>query len=54
MRRDERVTVQGPVKKQRPDGMSHGGGGGGQRPRPWAMGCLGAVCAGDVRTIGLR
>ena len=26
---DERVTVQGPVKKQRPDGMSHGGGGGG-------------------------
>ena len=27
MRREERVTVQGPVKKQRPDGMSHGGGG---------------------------
>ena len=27
-RRDERVTVQGPVKKQRPDGMSHKGGGG--------------------------
>ena len=25
MRRDERVTVQGPVKKQQPDGMSHGG-----------------------------
>ena len=43
MRRDERVTVQGPVKKQQPDGMSHGGGGGGTvapgvgygaRPRP--------------------
>ena len=27
MRRDERVTVQGPVKEQQPDGMSHGGGG---------------------------
>ena len=27
-RRAERVTVQGPVKKQQPDGMSHGGGGG--------------------------
>ena len=25
MRRDERVTVQGPVKKQQPDGMSHRG-----------------------------
>ena len=29
MRRGERVTVQGPVKKQQPDGMSHRGGGGG-------------------------
>ena len=28
MRRGEWVTVQGPVKKQQPDGMSHGGGGG--------------------------
>ena len=27
MRRDERVTVQGPVKEQQPDGLSHGGGG---------------------------
>ena len=27
MRREERVTVQGPVKKQQRDGMSHGGGG---------------------------
>ena len=26
MRREERVTVQGPVKKQQPDGMSHRGG----------------------------
>ena len=29
MRREERVTVQGPVKKQQPDRMSHRGGGGG-------------------------
>ena len=29
MRRDERVTVQGPVKEQQPDGMSHRGGTGG-------------------------
>ena len=28
MRREERVTVQGPVKEQQPDGMAHGGGGG--------------------------
>ena len=27
MRRDERVTVQGPVKEQQRDGLSHGGGG---------------------------
>ena len=29
MRREERVTVQGPVKEQQPDGMSHGRGGAG-------------------------
>ena len=29
MRRDERVTVQGPVQERQPDGMSHRGGGGG-------------------------
>ena len=29
MRREERVTVQGPVKEQQPDGVSHRGGGGG-------------------------
>ena len=28
MRKEERVTVQGPVKEQQPDGMSHRGGGG--------------------------
>ena len=33
MRREERVTVQGPVKEQRPDGMSHGGTPG-DNPRP--------------------
>ena len=33
-RREERVTVQGPVKTQQPDGMSHRGRGGGQQ-RIW-------------------
>ena len=33
MRREERVTVQGPVKEQQPDRMSHGGGG-------WGAGLL--------------
>ena len=32
MRREERVTVRGPVKEQQPDGMSQRGGGGGHRP----------------------
>ena len=34
MRRDERVTVQGPVKEQQPDGLSHGGAGWTPRPCP--------------------
>ena len=34
MRREERVTVRGPVKKQQPDGMSHGGGGGAVKRGP--------------------
>ena len=44
MRREERVTVQGPVKEQQPDGMSHGGGQPAARsPQPrWA------VCATGV------
>ena len=42
MRREERVTVQGPVKKQRPDVMSHRGGGGGGAVR----------CARAVRKVG--
>ena len=29
IRREDRVTVQGPVKEQQPDGMSHRGGSGG-------------------------
>ena len=35
MRREERVTVQGPVKKQQPDGMSHRG----AKPLPQAIPC---------------
>ena len=35
MRREEGVTVQGPVKKQPPDGMSHGGGGGMKHIAVW-------------------
>ena len=35
MRREERVTVQGPVKEQQPYGMSHGGAAGAvQGPNP--------------------
>ena len=32
MRREDRVTVQGPVKKPQPDGLSDGGGGGRSSP----------------------
>ena len=42
MRREKRGTVQGPVKKQQPDGMSHGGGGVGTRP--WWLALL--ACGG--------
>ena len=39
IRREERVTVQGPVKKLQPDGLSHTGGGGGRVGcgRGWAF-----------------
>ena len=37
MRREERVTVQGPVKEQQPDGVSHGGGGGGHHAHGTAV-----------------
>ena len=43
-RRDERVAVQGPVKKLQPDGMSHGGGGG-----SGSGSGLGLTPAGDCR-----
>ena len=59
MRREERVTVQGPVKKQQPDGLSHGGGGGATRTSAlsagvsvWDFECpaavLGAQCMGII------
>ena len=35
MRREERVTVQGPVKEQQPDGMSHRG----QKVQVWTCHC---------------
>ena len=35
MRREQRVPVQGPVKKQQPDGMSHTGGWGGLQQWTW-------------------
>ena len=47
------MTVQGPVKKQQPDGMSHGGGGGVrvQRMGPGGGGVAEQSCAG---LTGLR
>ena len=39
MRREERVTVQGPVKKQQPDRMPHGVGGGGAHVLHKGGGC---------------
>ena len=36
MRREERVTVQGPVKEQQPDGMSHRG----AAPMFWGLGSV--------------
>ena len=49
-RREEGVTVQGPIKKQQPDGMSHKGGGGGQmRVVPQRRGPVRTVSCGPVR-----
>ena len=58
MRREERVTVQGPVKEQRPDGMSHGGLGNGPSVpppphTPWSHLLL-AHCFGDGNTLPSR
>ena len=55
MRREERVTVQGPVKEQQPDGMSHRGGswGGGGRWGAgggyWQLGRGGSPRGGGLR-----
>ena len=47
MRREERVTVQGPVKEQQPDGMSHRGcGGGGRREQTGGLNYLPPVGGG--------
>ena len=43
MRREERVTVQGPVKEQQPDGMSHRG------MDPSRKGALGKGGGGGLR-----
>ena len=43
MRREERVTVQGPVKEQQPDGMSH---------RGW-LGAIKVPCLGGQERCGL-
>ena len=51
MRRAERVTVQGPVKEQQPDGMSHRGGGG-QKAHPVSGLCTCRVCG--ARPHGLN
>ena len=49
MRREERVTVQGPVKEQQRDGMSHGGGGG---PDHQLQVVVGGRSLHDVRHAG--
>ena len=45
MRREERVTVQGPVKEQEPDGMSHRGVRGGVW---WCWGGVGGLVNHDM------
>ena len=51
MRREERVTVQGPVKEQQPDGMSHRGGG--TLPPDVKSGPGGhQVCGGEIQGFG--
>ena len=58
MRREERVTVQGPVKEPQPDGMSHGGSAGPTCTRAVGEG-LGEyhdvldVCAGAGRGVAV-
>ena len=45
MRREERVTVQGPVKEQQPDGMSHRG------ALIWKWGCRARLWKGSVECL---
>ena len=53
MRREERVTVQGPVKEQQPDGMSHGGLGWGDTLQRLSGGALSAARA-QCNYLGVR
>ena len=61
MRREDRVTVQGPVKEQQPDGMSHGGGGGSVwasgmplPPHRWCRCCVGQRATAPARDMFLQ
>ena len=56
MRREERVTVQGPVKKQQPDGMSHRGGPPPLQTPKWLYGTMGFVGVGGAGdfVLGIR
>ena len=50
MRREDRVTVQGPVKEQQPDGMSHRG----SFEAPLGGFGKGAPVAGQSQEAGLK
>ena len=52
MRREERVTVQGPVKEQQPDGMSHRGGA--DPFVPLLVSATGTTGTGSVANISLQ
>ena len=49
MLREERVTVQGPVKNQQPDGMTHRGGGAEVLPSLTCQGVSGCPRPGAIR-----
>ena len=51
MRREERVTVQGPTKKQLPDGKSHRGGGQGPQGKPVCTSRITALFSGQFRHV---
>ena len=52
MRREERVTVQGPVKEQQADGMSHRGGGGTISWENWSSRKAAKVSLAKFRGVG--